>query len=781
MAATLDCSGYWLVTAHGGNSCVSLVATTRGAGGSLIAALARWLYSHRRTVLAAWLVALVGFTLASRAIGSDYKDSFSLPNTDSQAAYDLLAQSFPQQSGESDTIVWKALSGGVGDASLKARVETMLAAVSRIPEVRAVADPYSAGGGQQISKDGRVAFAIVTFDRRGNQIATSNVQAVVTTAQAAADPSLQVDLGGLTIARAEQGDGAGNSTLIGVIAAALILLVAFGSLLAMALPLVATGIALGTGLAMIGLLSHVAGIAQFSSTLTILIGLGVGIDYALFVVTRHRSNLRRGASVEESVVNAVNTSGRAVLFAGTTVCIALLGLLTLRVSFLNGVAIAAAIGVAMTMLAAVTLLPALLGFMGMRVLSRRERRRLATSGPDGAVPQGFWHRWSQGIQRRPLPVAVAAIALMAALAVPFLSIRLGSSDQGNDPTTLTTRRAYDLLAEGFGPGFNGPLQVAASVTSSADRAALTSFRAAVAATPGVVAVTAPQFSPDGRAAVLAVYPASSPQDQATSDLIDHIRSDLVPVVERGDTLQIHIGGQTATFQDFATVLTGKLPLFIGVVVLLALLLLTVAFRSLVIPLTAALLNLLSTGAAFGFVVLVFQKGWLAGLFGVGREGPIEAFLPVFLFAILFGLSMDYQVFLVSRMHEEWVRTHDNRQAVTIGQRETGRVITAAALIMASVFLSFVFGGERVIKLFGLGLGGGVLLDAFVVRTLLVPSLMHLLGRANWYLPRWLDRVLPHLSIDPDEVPGPRLPGLIPAEPAMNESSDSEVSVAAVGG
>jgi RND superfamily putative drug exporter len=716
----------------------------------IMAALARWLYGHRRIVLAAWLVALVGFTFASRAIGSDYKDSFSLPNTDSQAAYDLLARSFPQQSGESDTIVWKATTGTVTDAAARTRVQAMLATVATLPQVRAVASPYTSAGGQQISKDGRIAFATVTFDGRGNEIATANVQTVVSTAQAAADPTLQVELGGQTIARAVQANGAGNSTIIGIVAAAVILAVAFGSLLAAALPLVAAGIALGTGLSMIALLSHLTGIAQFSSTLTILIGLGVGTDYALFVVTRHRANLRRGMSVEDSVVNAINTSGRAVLFAGTTVCIALLGLLTLQVSFLNGVAIAAVVGVAMTMLAAVTLLPALLGFMGMRVLSRRQRRRLADSGPGDGAAQGFWYRWARGLERRPLPVALLAIAATGALAVPFLSIRLGSSDQGNGPTSQTTRLAYDLIAEGFGPGFNGPLQVAAAVSSPADQAALTSFKTVLISTPGVAAVTSPQLSPDGQAAVLAVYPTSSPQDQATTDLIDHIRADLVPSAERGNNLQIHIGGQTATFQDFATVLSGKLPLFIGVVVLLAVLLLMVAFRSIVIPLTAALMNLLSTGAAFGFVVLVFQKGWLAGFFGVGREGPIDAFLPVFLFAILFGLSMDYEVFLVSRMHEEWVKTRSNRRAVTVGQGETGRVITAAALIMGSVFLSFVFGGERIIKLFGLGLGVGVLLDAFVVRTLLVPSLMHLLGRSNWYLPRWLDRVLPHLSVDPED-------------------------------
>jgi RND superfamily putative drug exporter len=333
---------------------------------------------------------------------------------------------------------------------------------------------------------------------------------------------------------------------------------------------------------------------------------------------------------------------------------------------------------------------------------------------------------------------------------------------------MTTRRAYDLLAQGFGAGFNGPLQVVAAVPSPADVPALNAFRATVVSTADVKGATSPQLSPDGKAAIIVVYPASSPQDQATTDLINHVRNDLVPAAQRGTDLRIHIGGQTATFQDFASVLTSKLPLFIGVVIALAVLLLIVAFRNLVVPLTAALMNLLSTGAAFGVVVLVFQNGWLAGPLGVGKPGPIDSFLPVFLFAILFGLSMDYEVFLVSRIREEWLHSRDNRRAVTMGQGETGRVITAAALIMATVFISFAFGPERAIKLFGIGLGAGVLLDAFVVRTLLVPSLMQLLGKANWYLPAWMDRVLPRLSIEPDdeaELVGRKVPVAEEAEAA----------------
>jgi putative drug exporter of the RND superfamily len=744
-----------------------------------MAALARWFYRHRRLVVAAWAAALVALIVASRIAGSEYKDSFSLPNTDSQSAYDLLARHFPQQAGESDTIVWKALSGTVDAAAVRARIDPMLASVAGSAQVDSVSSPYTAAGRQQISADRTVAFATVTFNGRGNDIATPNVQRVVDVAQSADSPAVQVELGGQTIADASQSGALGISALIGVIAAAVILFVAFGSALAMALPLVTAGVALGVALSLIALLSHTLSIAAFSSSLTVLIGLGVGVDYALFVVTRHRANLRRGMSVEEAAINALNTSGRAVLFAGTTVCIALLGLLVLRVSFLNGVAVAASVGVAVTMLAAVSLLPALLGFLGMRVLSRRQRRALRASSPsDMPDGSGFWHRWARGIERRPVRVAVLAIVVMGALAVPFFSIRLGSSDQGNDPTSTTTRRAYDLLAQGFGPGFNGPLQIVASVPSSADGEALAAFRSTVASTTGVAGVTSPQLSPDGRTAILLAYPTSSPQDQATTDLIDHVRNDLAPAAVRGTDMQIFVGGQTATFQDFATVLAGKLPLFIAVVVTLAVLLLIIAFRSLVVPVTAAIMNLLSTGAAFGVVVLVFQKGWLGGPLGIGREGPIDAFLPVFLFAILFGLSMDYEVFLVSRMHEEWVHTRDNRRAVTLGQGETGRVVTAAALIMASVFLSFAFGDQRVIKLFGIGLGAGVLLDAFVVRTLLVPSLMHVLGKANWYLPAWLDRALPRLSIEPDEEAStvPRQPSFAPGA-VVPDSEEAEAACA----
>jgi RND superfamily putative drug exporter len=400
------------------------------------------------------------------------------------------------------------------------------------------------------------------------------------------------------------------------------------------------------------------------------------------------------------------------------------------------------------MLAAVTLLPAFLGIIRMKVLSRKERRRLAAEGPHETSAVGFWARWSAFVQRHPKRLAIAATAVMLVIAIPFLSLRLGSSDAGNDPTSKTTRQAYDLLADGFGPGFNGPLQL---VAQGRDDAALAKLSAAVKQDPEVVSVAPAIKNKNGDVAIIQVTPRHAPQDAQTSDLITRLRDHTVPDTTGGSGLRVYVGGLTAIFDDFADVLTSKLPLFIGVIILLGCLLLMIAFRSILVPLTAAAMNLLAAGAAFGLVTAVFQWGWDLGVIPIGRDGPIEAFLPVMLLAILFGLSMDYQVFLVSRIHEEWSHTHDNDQAVRVGQADTGRVITSAAMIMVLVFGSFLLQGQRVISEFGIGLAGAVLLDAFVLRTVLVPALMHLFGKANWWLPNGLDRVLPHMSVDPSEA------------------------------
>ena len=474
----------------------------------------------------------------------------------------------------------------------------------------------------------------------------------------------------------------------------------------------------------------------------------------------------------------MNTSGRAVLFAGIIVCIALLGMFALGVTFLYGLAIAAAIGVSFTMIAALTLLPALLGFIGPRVLSRKQKRNLALNGPRvvGLGTKGFWPRWADFIRRRPVLPALVALLVVVFLALPFFSLRLGSSDQGNDPVGTTTREAYDLLAQGFGPGFNGPLLLVTQNAGPADTAALEHLAAEVSTQPNVAKVATPLSLPsrDGKTvSVITVYPKSSPQAAATTDLIDHLRQTTIPQAVSGSGVQVYVGGNTAIFVDFARVLSSKLPLFIGLVVVLSFLLLSIVFRSIVIPLTAAAMNILSIGAAFGILVAVFQWGWLGSVFQVSKPGPVEAFLPVMLFAILFGLSMDYEVFLISRIQEEWLKSGDNRTAVRNGLAATGKTITAAALIMILVFGSFILGGIRVIKEFGLGLAGGIFVDAFFIRMAMVPALMFLFGKANWWFPGWLDRILPHLSVDPELPPSsagsdrPDNPGG-PAEPAEPE-------------
>jgi RND superfamily putative drug exporter len=447
-----------------------------------------------------------------------------------------------------------------------------------------------------------------------------------------------------------------------------------------------------------------------------------------------------------------------VLFAGGTVCIALLGIFVLGMTFLNGLAVACALTVAFTVAAAVTLLPALLGVFGMRVLSQRQRRRLAdhATAPGSG---GLWARWSATVERRPAVLATAAAAVMVILAIPVLSVRLGSSDQGNDPSSTTTRQAYDLLARGFGPGFNGPLLLVARTSSPAGATALRSLEARLRHTANVASVRTLTATPG--TSVIQVTPGTSPEAKATSGLIDTLRDHAIPAAEHGTTLRVYIGGVTATFADFATVVAGKMPWFLLTIVGLSFLLLALAFRSLLIPATAAVMNLLAAATTFGVLTAFFQWGWGTDAFGLGKAGPIEAFLPVVTLAILFGLSMDYQVFLVSRMNEEWAHGRDNRRAVRAGQLETARVITAAAAIMICVFLTFSFLGQRDIAEFGIGLAAAVALDAFLLRTILVPALMYIFGDANWWLPRWLDRRLPHLAIEPpEETPAPSAPKVL---------------------
>ncbi|MGD6754597.1 MMPL family transporter [Streptomyces sp. BH105] len=739
-----------------------------------MAALARWCVNHRLVVVLLWLTALVGTSAAAAVAGSAYSNDYEAPGTESGRATQLLDENFSGLGGDSDTVVWHIEGSTVRAADVEKTMSNTLGEIADLPGIAAVGSPYEAGGTGQVSADGHTAYATVTFEKQADDIPKGQAQALVDTAQAAegdGPDGLQVELGGSAVALTES-TSAHTSEIIGVVVAAVVLFVAFGSLAAAALPIATALVSVGTAYAGIVLLGHAMTVADFAPMLGMLVGLGVGIDYALFIVTRHRRGLKRGLPVAEAAERAVATTGRAVVFAGATVCIALLGMLMLGLSFLNGVAIAASVTVLLTVAASVTLLPGLLSCIGMRALSRRERRRLAEHGPEPVLPTGLAARWAAFVERRPKLLGALAIAVIAVLSLPTFFLHLGTSDQGNNPASSTTRQAYDLLGDGFGPGVNGPLTLVTQVDGAKDKAALAELTSELRDTDGVASVSRVTYNADDTAAHVTVVPSSSPQSERTSDLVDRLRTDVVPAAEQGSTLDVQVGGVTASYDDFAEVIVGKLPLFVGVVVGLGCALLLLAFRSIGIPLKAAAMNVAAVAAAFGVVVAIFQWGWGSELLGLGASGPIEPFLPVIMVSVLFGLSMDYQVFLVSRMYEEWLETGDNRRAVRVGLAETSRVINSAAVIMISVFLAFVLSGDRVIAMFGIALAVAVAVDAFVLRTLLVPALMHMLGGANWWLPAWLDRRLPRLSIEPPEcraAAGARIPvRRAPTDEALDE-------------
>ncbi|MER6530864.1 MMPL family transporter [Streptomyces sp. NPDC001508] len=601
-----------------------------------------------------------------------------------------------------------------------------------------------------MSKDGRTAYATVAFDRGA---ADAQIEHVRDLASAPESARLHIALNGQAFTVNPSTNSVADA--MGVVLAFVVLLFVFRAVWVAVLPIVTAIVGVGLSAIAVLLLSHVISLSSTTLTLGSLIGLGVGIDYALFIVNRHRANLKAGMGTAESIAKALNTSGRAVVFAGLTVVVALLGMLTLNVGVINGMAIGAALTVVLTVLAAITLLPALLGMIGPRVLSRRERR-----APVGdASGTGWWGRWAARVQARPRAFGLVALAVLAALALPTLSLRLGASDDGNLPTTSTNRRAYDMIADGFGPGFNGPLVLAVQAPAAADRAAEAKLVTGLRQVDGVASVSAAPMKQGQTVGVISVVPTTSPQSAATSDLIDHLRSDVIPQAEQGTSMKVYVGGVTASNDDFASVLMGKLPLFLLLIAALGFVLLTVAFRSLLIPAVSAVLNILSIGVAFGAIVVVFQYGYGASLLGLGSAGPIESFVPILVVGIMFGLSMDYQVFLVSRMREEWAHTGGSRRAVRVGQAETGKVIAVAATIMFCVFGSFVFGGSRVISEFGVSLAVAVALDALLIRMVVVPALMHLCGRASWWLPRRLDKALPQVSVEgpSDGPPRPQHP------------------------
>ncbi|MFE0425596.1 MMPL family transporter [Streptomyces sp. NPDC058953] len=734
-----------------------------------MAAIARWCIAHRLATVLLWLAALVGTGAAALAAGTAYSTDYDVPGTESSRAAALVADGFPGLAGEGDTVVWHTErgTGTVRDPAVQERMTAALDEIAGVDGVAAVSGPYSADGAGRISPDGRTAYAELVYDRPAAELPEARVAEVTAAAEGARGDGLLVELGGPAVGLTESSPGH-LAEAVGVAVAAVVLFLAFGSLAASLLPIATALVSVGTAYAGIVLLGRVMTVADFAPMLGMLIGLGVGIDYALFIVTRHRKGLRAGLPVPEAARNAVATTGRAVVFAGATVCIALLGMLILRLDFLNGVAVAAALTVVLTVAAAVTLLPALLSYIGPRALGARERRRLAEHGPRPEVPTGFAARWAALVERRPVLLGAIAVVVMAVLALPAFSLHLGTSDQGNNPASSTTRKAYDLLAHGgpgqgegsgggFGPGVNGPLTLVARIDSAADRVAMDRLPEALEGARGVASAGPVAYSGNGDTALITVVPASAPQSKDTSELVDRLRGDLLPRATAGTSLTVLVGGVTAGYDDFAEVIVGKLPLFVGAVVTFGCVLLLLAFRSVGIPLKAAVMNVAAVASSFGVVVAIFQWGWGSELLGLGRAGPIEPFLPVIMVSVLFGLSMDYQVFLVSRMYEEWLETGDNRRAVRVGLAETSRVINSAAVIMIAVFLAFVLSGDRVIAMFGIALAAAVALDAFVLRTLLVPALMHLLGGANWWLPGWLERRLPRISVERPDCRRAKIP------------------------
>jgi putative drug exporter of the RND superfamily len=756
--------------------------------------LAELSFHRRRRVLLVWVLGLVVLGVVMGAAGSGYRSDFTLPDVESKRGIDILDDRFDGQgAGQVGNIVFEA-DAGIEDPAVRQVIEPFLAEVAEIDGVQSLASPYAEGNEGQISDRGADAGRIAYAEFEAPSDASFEETVAIGDEIRAEMPDVdgvRIELGGQAFAEFE----VPSSEALGLGFAIIILIVAFGSVLAMGLPI---GVALAgivSGSMIAGLLSNVVDMPDFTSTIGVMIGLGVGIDYALFIVTRFRENLHKGHSIEESTMIAMNTAGRAVVFAGSTVVVSLLGMLIMQLSFISGMAIGMAVVVAMTLVASLTLLPALLGFAGERIELTRRRGLIAAGliavglvGVGLGIPAlvvitvpvaivvllaGFAfaplrkpvlerqrkplretlsYRWSRVIQHRPWTAVLVGVALLVALALPVLGLRLGFSDEGNYPEDTTTRQAYDLLADGFGPGFNGPLSLATEVPPGTDAATLQAVTDAIAADPGVAFVSDPitNDEADPTAALWRVVPTTAPQDAETTDLVNRLRDDVLPAATTGTGLDVAVAGGVAIGVDFTDYLSQRLPYFFAAVLGLSFLLLMVVFRSILVPLKAVVMNLLSIGAAYGIVVAVFQWGWGSSLLDI-EGAPIEPFVPMMLFAIVFGLSMDYEVFLLSRVREEWDRTGDSRTSVADGLASTARVITAAAAIMVVVFGSFIGESDRVVKLFGLGLSIAVLIDATIVRMLLVPATMELLGDRNWWLPRWLDRILPrvHIEAPPD--------------------------------
>ncbi len=709
--------------------------------------LARFCVRRRFLVLGVWLVATIALVVISHRLGDNTNDNLSLPGTNSQKATDVLKTSFPAQANGTSPIVLHAKNGKLTDTNNANAVNQAATNLSKDPDVAAVVSPLTQQGASQLSKDQTTGYLSVTLSKSPGSLSEGDAQSIIDKAAMPAQAAgLEVETGG-QLGQKVSKPSTESSELFGIIAAMVILTFTFGTVTAMLLPIITAIFALLSTLAIIRMLGHVATVPTVAPTLATMIGLGVGIDYALFIVTRHFRGIRDGLPMEESVARAAATSGGAVFFAGGTVTIALVSLAVAGIPLVTTMGLMAAIAVVVAVLAALTLLPAELAVLGPRI----ESLRVHKPASEEQIRKGLWARWAGEIAHRPLVAGLAALAILIPLTVPLLSLTLGQQDTAALSTSTTARKAYDLLSQNFGPGVNGPLLIAAKLGSPAQNGTndprLATLQKDVSGTSGVVAVTPMQLDKPGTTAYFNAISKAGPAEKATTNLVNRLRSSTIPSAAKGTNMTADVGGSTAAYDDLASKISSKLPLQILVVIALSFLLLILAFRTVVVPPQAAVMNLLSIGASYGVLTAIFQYGWLHSIIGLSGAVPIVSYVPLFMFAILFGLSMDYEVFLVSQIEEHVHAGEDNKSSVISGLVTSARVITAAALIMVFVFGSFLLNGDPTIKQFGVGLAIAVVLDATVVRCLLVPALMVLMGDHNWYMPRWLDRLVPHMSIE----------------------------------
>jgi RND superfamily putative drug exporter len=702
-----------------------------------LARLADIAYRRRGRMVLAWIAATIVLIGLGSSLAGEYHADYNTPGSESKAASDLTEREFGGYSGQEIYVVWKDPKG-VDNPATEQRMDAFFAQAEKVDHVERRA-------GTRVSEDGTIATTTLPLNVPGWEVKKKQGEELIAAADGNSGAGLQIKLGGEPIYAAQEQTSPEG---LGFLGAAIVLLIAFGSLVAAGLPLLIALVGLGISSGgLIVLLANLIDVPNWTTAVSGLIGIGVGIDYSLLVLTRFRAAMRSGKDRHDAVVEAVSTAGRSVLIAGSTVVIAVLGLFLTGLPYMYGVAISASLAVLVVMLASITLLPALLSYLGPKVDRLRIPflgRRLESEGDGGESPAA---RWSHAVQRRPWTAAIVATAILLALAAPALGMRLGFPDAGNDKPGTMTRQAYDLISEGFGPGANGPLVIVAELPNPQARTAVDGLAAQLREDPGVAYVAPPRFNSKDTASIVTVIPTTSPQDAATTDLVDHLRHTVIPDALQGSGVTTKLGGVTPALEDQSEYITGRMPLFIIGVVGLSFLLLLFAFHSPLISLKAAVMNLLSVSAAYGVMTLVAKGGALGELIGIDHEVPVAPFMPVMMFAILFGLSMDYEVFLVSRIREEYLKDGDTRRAVADGLAKTARVITAAAAIMVVVFLAFVASPEVFLKLFGIGLAAAIFLDATVVRMVLVPAVMQLLGSRNWWCPDWLRNILPEIEVD----------------------------------